>query len=143
MDQHPLPTEIKLHQQSRVLELTYDDGAKFRLPCEYLRVLSPSAEVRGHSPATAKLQVGKESVSITDLKQMGNYAVKIYFDDGHDSGLYDWQYLYRLGRAWQPLWQDYLKQLSDAGQVRKAPDPFETMQASGQAPAQIPSKTNR
>lgn len=140
MEQHPLPTEIKLHQQSRVLELSYDDGARFRLPCEYLRVLSPSAEVRGHSPATAKLQVGKEAVSITDIEQIGSYAIKIHFDDGHNSGLYDWQYLYRLGRAWQPLWQDYLRQLADAGQGRTAPDPFETMQAGGDSPAEMPSQ---
>jgi len=143
MERHPLPTEIKLHQQSRVLELNYDDGARFRLPCEYLRVLSPSAEVRGHSPATAKLQVGKELVSIRDLQQVGNYAVKIFFDDGHDSGLYDWQYLYRLGRAWQPLWQDYLRQLEDAGQARKAPDPFEVMQSRGESPAEMPARTDQ
>ena len=138
MDTHPIPTEISLHQQSRVLEIAYDDGARFRLPCEYLRVYSPSAEVRGHSPDQAKLQVGKESVNITDLQQIGSYAVKIVFDDGHRSGLYDWQYLYKLGRGWQPLWLDYLERLKDAGRTRSAPDPFEALRARGEAPAELP-----
>ncbi|MBK1716431.1 gamma-butyrobetaine hydroxylase-like domain-containing protein [Thiocystis violacea] len=138
MEQHSLPTDIQLHQQSRVLEILFDDGARFRLPCEYLRVYSPSAEVRGHSPATAKLQVGKEGVNITQLQPIGLYALKIHFDDGHDSGLYDWQYLYKLGRAWQPLWLDYLGRLKDAGQARRAPDPFETLQARGEAPSERP-----
>ncbi|MBK1723863.1 gamma-butyrobetaine hydroxylase-like domain-containing protein [Thiocystis violacea] len=138
MEQHPNPTEIQLHQKSRVLELSFDDGARFRLPCEYLRVYSPSAEVRGHSPATAKLQVDKEGVGITDLKQIGHYALKIFFDDGHNSGLYDWPYLYKLGRAWQPLWLDYLRQLRDAGRQRQGPDPFEVMKADGLTPSAIP-----
>ncbi|NEV64195.1 gamma-butyrobetaine hydroxylase-like domain-containing protein [Thiorhodococcus minor] len=139
MDHQPNPIEIQLHQKSRVLEIAFDDGARFRLPCEYLRVYSPSAEVRGHSPATAKLQFGKEGVGITDLQQIGHYAVKIFFDDGHNSGLYDWPYLYRLGRAWQPFWQDYLKRLSDAGRERQGPDPFEQMRAQGEAPSELPS----
>ncbi len=138
MEPHPLPTEIHLHQQSRVLELHYDDGARFLLPCEYLRVFSPSAEVRGHSPATAKLQVGKETVSITDIQQIGSYAVKLVFDDGHRSGLYDWQYLYKLGRAWQPLWLDYLERLASAGQSRKGPDPFAEIKARGETPSRLP-----
>lgn len=138
MDQHPLPTEIHLHQQSRVLELHFNDGARFLLPCEYLRVYSPSAEVRGHSPATAKLQVGKEGVTITDIRQIGSYAVKLVFDDGHDSGLYDWNYLYKLGRAWQPLWLDYLDRLTAAGHTRKGPDPFEHIKAGGETPANLP-----
>ena len=132
MDTRPLPTEINLHQRSRILEITFDDGAHFRLPCEYLRVLSPSAEVRGHSPASAKLQVGKEQVGITKLDQVGSYALKIYFDDGHKSGLYDWEYLYKLGRAWQPLWFDYLERLAAAGHQRSGADPFEDMQARGE-----------
>lgn len=139
MEQHPLPTEISLHQQSRVLEIVFDDGARFRLPCEYLRIYSPSAEVRGHSPATAKLQVGKEQVNIRDLRPAGRYAVKIVFDDGHQSGLYDWQYLYRLGRAWQPFWLDYLRQLQDAGYVRQGPDPFDELKARGEAPSELPA----
>jgi DUF971 family protein len=94
--------------------------------------------VRGHSPDQAKLQVGKEGVAITDLQQIGNYAVKIFFDDGHKSGLYDWQYLYKLGRAWQPLWFDYLKRLSDAGFKRIGPDPFDDLKARGEAPSELP-----
>lgn len=139
MAQHPLPTEIHLHQQSRVLELHFNDGARILLPCEYLRVYSPSAEVRGHSPATAKLQVGKEGVTITDIRQIGSYAIKLMFDDGHDSGLYDWQYLYKLGRAWQPLWLDYLERLTSAGHARKGPDPFEQIKARGETPASLPT----
>jgi DUF971 family protein len=139
MEQHPLPTEINLHQKSRILEIAYDDGARFRLPCEYLRVYSPSAEVRGHTPNQAKLQVGKEAVNITDLQQIGSYAVKIVFDDGHRSGLYDWQYLYKLGRGWQPLWLDYLSRLSDVGRKRSAPDPFKVLRERGEVPSELPA----
>ncbi len=138
METRHLPTEIQLHRQSRVLEIVYDNGARFRLPCEYLRVLSPSAEVRGHSAATARLQVGKEWVGIAEIRPVGHYAVKLVFDDGHDSGLYDWQYLYKLGRAWQPLWYDYLRQLADAGHRRNAPDPFEAIEARGERPSELP-----
>lgn len=141
MAQHPLPSEIHLHRQSRVLELRFDDGARFLLPCEYLRVYSPSAEVRGHSPATAKLQVGKEAVNISDIRQIGTYAVKLVFDDGHDSGLYDWHYLYKLGRAWQPLWLDYLERLRSAGQSRQGPDPFEAIKAGGESPSRLSSSS--
>lgn len=138
METHHLPTEIQLHRNSRVLEIAYDNGARFRLPCEYLRVLSPSAEVRGHSPATARLQIGKEGVGIQEIRPVGHYAVKLVFDDGHDSGLYDWQYLYKLGRAWQPLWLDYLRKLADAGKCRKAPDPFDEIKARGERPSELP-----
>ncbi len=141
MPQHSFPTEINLHQQSRVLDIVFDDGARFRLPCEYLRVYSPSAEVRGHSPATAKLQVGKEQVNIRDLRPVGRYAIKIVFDDGHQSGLYDWSYLYKLGRAWQPLWYDYLKQLKEAGHVRQGADPFDELKARGETPSELPVGT--
>jgi DUF971 family protein len=141
MEQHVLPTELNLHQQSRVLEIVFDDGARFRLPCEYLRVYSPSAEVRGHSPATAKLQVGKEGVNIRVLEPIGRYAVKIHFDDGHNSGLYDWAYLYKLGRAWQPFWYDYLRQLKDAGHEHRGPDPFDELKARGEAPSELPAAT--
>ena len=127
-----LPTDIQLHQRSRVLEIVYDDGSHFHLPAEYLRVLSPSAAVRGHSDATARLQTGKEGVGITDLKQVGSYAIKIYFDDGHHSGLYDWQYLYRLGRDRQPLWHDYLERLAAAGLHRNGPDPFDEIGDRGE-----------
>jgi len=138
MEQRPFPTEINLHRKSGYLEIAYDDGARFRLPCEYLRVYSPSAEVRGHSPGEAVLQIGKEGVAITDLKQVGNYAIKIFFDDGHSSGLYDWQYIYKLGRAWQPLWFDYLERLKSAGRQRSGPDPFAELQQRGGRPAELP-----
>jgi DUF971 family protein len=124
MATNPRPTDIQLHQKSRVLEIQYDDGAHFQLPCEYLRVLSPSAEVRGHLPGQEKLQVGKEGVNITDIQPVGNYAVKIFFDDGHKSGLYDWRYLYQLGRKQAVLWADYIDRLQAAGHQRKGPDPF-------------------
>ena len=124
MATNPRPTDIQLHQKSRVLEIRYDDGAHFELPCEYLRVLSPSAEVRGHLPGQEKLQVGKEGVNITDIQPVGNYAVKIFFDDGHKSGLYDWRYLYQLGRKQSVLWADYIDRLHAAGHQRKGPDPF-------------------
>jgi len=118
MSDKPYPVEIKLHQQSRTLELTYSDGATFNLPCEYLRVFSPSAEVRGHSPDQAVLQVGKRNVSITDIRPIGNYAVKLVFDDLHDTGLYSWDYLYDLGRNHDIYWRDYLGQLAAAGGSR-------------------------
>jgi DUF971 family protein len=138
----PLPTEIQLHRKSRVLEIAYDDGARFLLPCEYLRVYSPSAEVRGHSPDEAVLQVGKEAVNIDNLEQIGSYALKIFFDDGHKSGLFDWQYLYKLGRGWQPLWLDYLRRLSDVGRERNGADPFEAIKARGDRPAVLPGSAS-
>lgn len=119
-DKH-YPVDIKVHQLSRLLDIAFDDGAHFSLPCEYLRVYSPSAETRGHSPATAKLEKGKEMVSITQIEPVGQYAVKIYFDDGHNSGLYDWQYLYNLGKHRDELWQAYLDKLAAVGHVRKEP----------------------
>lgn len=140
--QHPLPTEIRLHKHQAMLEVAFDDGARFRLPAEYLRVYSPSAEVRGHSPNEARLQVDKESVGIDDIRQVGAYAIKIVFDDGHDSGLYDWRTLYRLGRAWQPFWYDYLKRLADAGHSRKAADPFDAMIARGERPSELPEEAS-
>jgi len=92
------PTEIKLHQQSRLLEIAFDDGVTYQLPCEYLRVYSPSADVSGHGPGQEVLQVGKKNVGISELVPVGSYAVQINFDDGHDTGLYTWEYLYRLGK---------------------------------------------
>ncbi|MEW9897293.1 DUF971 domain-containing protein [Chitinivorax sp. PXF-14] len=115
----PIPTEIRLHQRSRVLELSFSDGARFELSCEYLRVFSPSAEVRGHSPAQAKLQTGKRNVQIAAIEPVGNYAVKLVFDDGHDSGLYSWDYLYELGIKHEQNWQQYLAQLEAAGASRE------------------------
>ncbi len=117
-------TEIKVHQKSRVLEIAFDDGARFRLPCEYVRVYSPSAEVRGHTPDAWKLQEGKENVTITDVQPVGRYAIKIVFDDGHDSGLYDWKYLYKLGEHAEELWALQLERLAKAGKTRNGPDPF-------------------
>lgn len=111
----PTPTEIKLHRQSRYLELTYDDGSQFQLSCEYLRVHSPSAEVKGHGPGQEVLQVNKEDVNISRIEPVGEYAVRLVFDDGHDSGLYAWDYLYALGRDQERNWQRYLEKLAAAG----------------------------
>jgi DUF971 family protein len=113
------PTDIRLHQVSKVLEIQFDDGKHFELPCEYLRVFSPSAEVRGHGPGQEVLQYGKEEVNIKAIEPVGNYAVKLIFDDGHDSGLYAWEYLYELGSDYARNWQDYLQRLRDAGLTRK------------------------
>ncbi len=112
---HPTPTEVTLHGKRRVLELAFDDGARFELPCEYLRVYSPSAEVQGHHGVGAVLQVGKEEVNITELRQVGHYALKIFFDDNHNSGLFTWNYLYQLGQEQEARWQDYLSRLQQAG----------------------------
>jgi len=114
----PRPTDIKLHQISRVLEMDFDDGAKFKLPCEYLRVYSPSAEVRGHGPGQETLQTGKEQVNVVGIEPVGLYALKLTFSDGHDTGLYSWDYLYELGAKQDELWQDYLKKLEAAGEKR-------------------------
>ncbi|HEX5514109.1 MAG TPA: DUF971 domain-containing protein [Gammaproteobacteria bacterium] len=116
-----IPTEIKLHRKSRILEVHFDDGKMFELPAEYLRVHSPSAEVRGHGPNTAVLQIGKENVNINDIQQVGNYAVKLVFDDGHSTGLYSWDYLYELGTHQEQYWQRYLDALKQAGVERQPP----------------------
>jgi DUF971 family protein len=113
------PTEIKLHQQSRMLEIAFDDGVTYQLPCEYLRVYSPSAEVAGHGPGQEVLQVGKKNVGISELVPVGSYAVQINFDDGHDTGLYTWENLYRLGKNQSALWQQYLDRLAAAGASRE------------------------
>lgn len=114
----PRPVNIRLHQRSRILELEFDDGARFNLSCEYLRVYSPSADVKGHGPGQGTLQIGKEQVNITDIEPVGNYAVKLHFDDGHNTGLYSWQYLYELGRDYEANWQAYLDALEAAGHSR-------------------------
>lgn len=114
------PTEIQLHQKSRVLEIAFDDGSRFELSCEYLRVYSPSAEVAGHGPGQEVLQVGKEDVNIDAIEPVGNYAVKLVFDDNHSSGLYSWDYLYELGDEREDKWQDYLKRLEAAGHQRNS-----------------------
>lgn len=114
----PVPTEIKLHNASRVMELSFDDGSSYRLPYEYLRVYSPSAEVRGHGIGQGVLQTGKREVAITGIEPVGNYAVKISFSDGHNSGLYSWDVLHELAVNQDQLWQDYLRQLEAAGASR-------------------------
>jgi DUF971 family protein len=111
----PVPTEIKLHRQSHALELHYEDGTVFRLPCEYLRVYSPSAEVRGHGPGQGVLQLDKQDVNISEIEPVGHYAVKLSFDDGHNTGLYSWDYLYELASHYDALWQEYLEAVKAAG----------------------------
>jgi DUF971 family protein len=115
----PKPTDIKLHRKSRILEVSFDNGERFELPCEFLRVYSPSAEVQGHGPGEGVLQVGKEEVNIDAVEQVGHYAVLLRFDDGHDTGIYAWQTLYDLGANYEQLWQDYLQRLKAAGHERK------------------------
>jgi DUF971 family protein len=115
----PRPTDIRLHQASRRLEIVFDDGNRFILPCEFLRVHSPSAEVRGHGPGQEVLQTGKEDVNIVGIEPVGLYAVKLTFSDGHDTGLYSWDYLYDIGMHQDELWQAYLGRLAVAGIARK------------------------
>ncbi|HEX5092027.1 MAG TPA: DUF971 domain-containing protein [Burkholderiales bacterium] len=110
----PTPTEIRLHQKSRVLEIAYDDGRTFRLPYEYLRVYSPSAEVRGHGPGQEVLQTGKRDVEIRSVEPVGSYAIQPTFSDGHATGIYSWDYLYELGTEQDARWATYLKQLEAA-----------------------------
>jgi DUF971 family protein len=119
----PLPTEIKLHQASRVLELAFPGGIVFRLTCEFLRVHSPSAEVRGHGPGQEVLQVRKEQVGITQVEPVGHYAVRLHFDDGHNSGLYSWAFLKDLGRQREKYWQAYLERLARFAVERVADAP--------------------
>lgn len=114
----PIPTEIKLHQQSRLMEISFADGSHFKLPYEYLRVYSPSAEVRGHGPGQETLQTGKRNVEIRTLEAVGNYAVKPTFSDGHDSGIYSWDTLFDLGRNHEAYWNEYLARLEAAGASR-------------------------
>jgi DUF971 family protein len=115
----PIPTEIKLHKQSRILEIAFNEGSRFELPCEYLRVFSPSAEVRGHGPGQEVLQAGKKNVEITHIEPVGQYAVVLIFSDKHDSGIYSWDYLYDLGVNQERYWQTYLQRMEAAGQSRE------------------------
>lgn len=117
----PIPQSLTLHEASRTLELEYADGTVWQLPLEYLRVYSPSADVQGHSPDERVLQTGKRHVQITALDPVGNYAIQPTFSDGHNSGIYSWQYLYTLGEQQQSLWQRYLDELQAAGLDRDAP----------------------
>ncbi|MCL2657915.1 MAG: DUF971 domain-containing protein [Betaproteobacteria bacterium] len=119
----PTPTDIRLHQRSRQLEIAFSDGSHFMLPCEFLRVYSPSAEVRGHGVGQEILQTGKREVAITALEPVGNYALKLVFSDGHDSGLYSWDYLYLLGEQQEALWAEYLRRLAAEGASRDEETP--------------------
>ena len=118
---NPMPTELNLHRQSRVLDVTFDDGNSFSLPCEFLRVYSPSAEVQGHTEDQRVLQVGKENVNIERLEPVGNYAILLHFDDGHTTGIYSWETLYNMGINYDAMWNRYLEELEEAGHKRKDP----------------------
>ena len=119
MEKRVKPTEIKLHQKSRILEVSFADGQQFQLECEYLRVYSPSAEVQGHGPGQQVLQYGKEFVNISAIEPVGNYAIVLRFDDGHDTGIYSWDLLYELGINKDRYWQAYLDRLKEAGYDRR------------------------
>jgi len=118
----PKPTEINLHQASHVLEITFDDGEHYELPTEYLRVNSPSAEVQGHGPGQGTLQIGKQDVNITKIDQVGNYAIQLFFDDNHDTGIYSWDTLYNLGKNMEENWKNYLEEMKAAGHIRPEPE---------------------
>jgi DUF971 family protein len=114
----PIPTEIRLNRAARTLDVTFDDGARFALPAELLRVESPSAEVQGHSPDQKKLIAGRRHVGIVGVEPVGNYAVRLTFDDLHDTGIYAWEYLYKLGREQPAIWDAYLAALAEKGLSR-------------------------
>jgi DUF971 family protein len=117
----PLPTALTVHQASRVLEVAFDDGREFRIPFELMRIYSPSAEVQGHGPGQEVLQTGKREVGIVEIQPVGRYAVQPRFSDGHDSGIFSWDYLYKLGAEADALWQRYAQRLQEAGLDRDAP----------------------
>ena len=122
----PQPTEIKLHQKSRVLEIEFADGKTFSLPCEFLRVYSPSAEVRGHGPGQEVLQTGKRTIEITAIEPVGTYAIQPQFSDGHNTGIYSWDLLYDYGVRQDEMWKHYLERLKNAGASREPGSaPFE------------------
>ncbi len=123
MTKSPQPTDLTLHQSSRTLEISFDDGATFRIPFELMRVYSPSAEVMGHGPGQEVLQTGKRDVVIEHIEPIGHYAIQPSFSDGHESGIFTWQYLYRLGAEQDERWQRYLHRLAEAGLDRDAPMP--------------------
>jgi len=118
----PTPTEIRLKKESKILVVAFDDGSEFQYTCEYLRVHSPSAEVKGHGPGQETLQTAKENAAITAIEPVGHYAVRLVFDDGHNSGLYTWEYLHELGTNMTANWQRYLDRLAAAGYARKKPE---------------------
>ncbi|AMK76024.1 MULTISPECIES: gamma-butyrobetaine hydroxylase-like domain-containing protein [Methylomonas] len=117
---HRVPTEIKLHKVSAILEIHFDDESIYELPSEYLRVFTQSAEAVGHGPGQETLQIGKEDVTITDIQPVGNYAIKLVFSDGHDTGIYSWDLLYKLGSDFPLLWSNYLEELKAAGLSRRS-----------------------
>jgi DUF971 family protein len=117
-ESEPWPLEIRVKRAERCLEIDFDDGQSFSLPAELLRVESPSAEVQGHTPSQKVIVAGKRNVAIRELEPVGNYAVRIVFDDGHDTGIYSWPYLYRLGRERERIWQAYLEALAARGLSR-------------------------
>jgi len=114
----PTPTEIKLHLKSKFLEILFDNNKKCMLSAEFLRVHSPSAEVQGHSPEQAILQIGKENISIINIKAVGNYGIKIFFSDSHNTGIFSWSYLYKLAENYEIMWFDYIDKLKAAGYER-------------------------
>ncbi len=127
----PTPEALTVHSQSRVLEIAFSDGAKFRIPLELMRIYSPSAEVQGHGPGQEVLQTGKREVGLLGLDPVGNYAVQPRFTDGHDSGIFSWDYLYFLGAQQEQLWADYAKKLAAAGVARDAAMPEKAGHACG------------
>jgi DUF971 family protein len=131
MTTHPQPTALTVHQASRLLEIAFDDGRSFRIPFELLRVYSPSAEVQGHGPGQEILQTGKRDVVIESIEPVGHYAVQPRFSDGHDSGIYTWEYLYRLGAEQADYWTRYEQRLKEAGLERDLPMPVKSGGACG------------
>lgn len=127
----PTPRALTVHSQSRVLEVSFSDGAEFRLPFELMRVYSPSADVQGHGPGQEVLQTGKRDVQLTALEPVGNYAVQPTFSDGHDTGIFSWDYLYFLGAQQEQLWADYERRLKEAGVERDAPMPQKAAPSCG------------
>jgi len=127
----PTPQSLTVHGQSRVLEITFSDGAHFRIPFELMRIYSPSAEVQGHGPGQEILQTGKREVELTALEPIGNYAVQPTFSDGHDTGIFSWDYLYFLGSQQEQLWAEYERRLGEAGVERDAPMPEKSGHACG------------
>ena len=131
MNDVPVPAGITLHQASGILSLSYDDGSKFDLPCEYLRVFTPSAEARGHGPGQEVLQVGKRGINIERIEPVGNYALRLVFSDGHDTGLYSWDLLHGLAVHHDEMWQSYLAKLEEAGASRDPLPPGPAESSSG------------
>jgi DUF971 family protein len=127
----PIPTQIELHQKSRVLEIGFSDGKLFSLPYEFLRVYSPSAEVRGHGPGQETLQVGKKDVEISAAEPVGTYAMQLVFSDGHDSGIYSWEYLHSMGVNQEKMWQEYLQRMEAAGAKREPTPNILTAKSGG------------